>query len=385
MRLLQYNNDGEFSLINFEDPLPPYATLSHTWGVEEVTFGDLISGAGKRKAGYSKICFCGEQARRDGLRYFWMDTCCIDKSSSAELTEAINSMFRWFAEAAKCYVYLSDVFVNKRNEEDHLSQARWESDFGMSRWFSRGWTLQELIAPRYVNFYNVNWSCIGTKASLGALISKITGIPIEVLNYSKRPDEYSVPDRMAWASRRRTTRLEDQAYCLMGLFGVNMSLLYGEGDKAFQRLQKEIMGLTNQTSGLRLLVVDSRPLTMETFTNQDEPDYAILSHTWNINEVSFQDILLGKAPDRRGYQKIKNCCEKAARHGLKYLWVDTCCIDKTSSAELQEAICSMYKWYQKARICYVYLEDYEPSSGPLQLSSCKWFKRGWTLREYQVQ
>jgi hypothetical protein len=217
-------------------------------------------------------------------------------------------------------------------------------------------------------------------------IHEITGIPTEVLNCSKQPDEYSVSERMTWASGRSTRRIEDQAYCLMGLFGINMLLLYGEGESAFQRLQKEIMGLTNQSSGLRLLVVDSRPLAIETFASQDEPVYAILSHTWSINEVSFQDVLLGKAPDRKGYQKIKNYCEQAARHSFKYLWVDTCCIDKTSSAELQEAICSMYKWYKNARICYVYLEDYELWSSPAsQLSSCKWFKRGWTLREYRVQ
>jgi len=146
------------------------------------------------------------------------------------------------------------------------------------------------------------------------------------------------------------------------------------------------MGLTNQTSGLRLLNVDSRPLAIETFASQDEPDYAILSHTWSSNEVSFQDILLGKAQHKKGYQKIKNCCEHASRHGFKYVWVDTCCIDKTSSAELQEAICSMHKWYKNAQICYVYLEDYMPwSSQPSQLSSCKWFKRGWTLRKCSEQ
>lgn len=387
MRLLQYDNDGDFSLIDFfGDQIPKYAILSHTWGVEEVTFEDLMNGPGKTKASYTKIRFCGEQARRDGLQYFWIDTCCIDKTSSAELTEAINSMFRWFAEAAICYVYLSDVSIDNYCENDHFSQARWETAFRMSRWFTRGWTLQELIAPRYLDFYAVHGTKIGTKTSLDTLISEVTGIPAEVLNYSKRLDEYSVPERMAWASRRNTTRIEDRAYCLMGLFGVNMPLLYGEGDYAFQRLQKEIMSLTNQTSGLRLLSVHSMPLAIETFAKQDEPDYAILSHTWSTNEVSFQDVLLGRAPDRRGYQKIKNCCEQAARYGFKYLWVDTCCIDKTSSAELQEAICSMYKWYRNARICYVYLEDYDSRAGPTsELSSCRWFKRGWTLREYRAQ
>ncbi|KAG0647601.1 Vegetative incompatibility HET-E-1 [Hyphodiscus hymeniophilus] len=186
---------------------------------------------------------------------------------------------------------------------------------------------------------------------------------------------------MSWAATRSTTRVEDKAYCLMGLFGINMPMIYGEGEAAFQRLQKEIMGITNQSSGLRLLAVGSRPLTIETFSPQEAPSYAILSHTWSVSEVSFQDILVGKAPDRRGYQKIKSCCEQAARDGYKYLWVDTCCIDKTSSAELQEAICSMYKWYKNAGVCYTYLEDYDGSSPLSQLSSCKWFKRGWTLQE----
>ncbi|KAG4427935.1 hypothetical protein IFR05_016582, partial [Cadophora sp. M221] len=382
MRLLRYNNDGGFSLIEFFGNIPQYAIFSHTWGAEEVTFEDLITGVGKTKASYAKVRFCGEQAMSDGLRYFWIDTCCIDKTSSAELTEAIYSMFRWFAEAAICYVYLSDLSINNHGENDHLSQTRWETAFRMSRWFTRGWTLQELIAPRYLEFYAVHGTKLGTRRSLNTLISEITGIPAEVLNHSKRLDEYSVPERMAWASRRSTSRIEDRAYCLMGLFDVNMPLLYGEGDYAFQRLQKEIVSLTNQTSGLRLLDVHSIPLAIETFASQDEPDYAILSHIWNTNEVSFQDVVLGKAPSRRGYQKIKNCCEQAARHGFKYLWVNTCCIDKTSSAKLQEAICSMYKWYRNAQICYVYLENYKSRGGTTsELSSCKWFKRGWTLQE----
>ncbi|KAG9236043.1 heterokaryon incompatibility protein-domain-containing protein [Amylocarpus encephaloides] len=339
---------------------------------------DLSGDDGKKREDYHKIRFCEEQALRDGLEYLWVDSFCLDRMS----TEAVNSMFRWCAEATRCYVFLSDVSTYQYDEHA-ADQDDVLSAFRKSRWFTRGWTLQELIAPRDVEFYTAQWISIGTKMSLATIISEITGIPREVLTHSKRHDEYSVPERMAWASHRRTTRIEDRAYCLMGLFGVNMPLLYGEGENASQRLQKEIMSLTNQISGLRLLVVDSNPLTIETFASKDQPEYAILSHTWGTNEVSFQDILLGKAPDRRGgYQKIKKCCEQAARDGFKYLWVDTCCIDKSSSAELQEAICSMYKWYQNARVCYAYLEDYEPeTSPPSQLSSCKWFTRGWTLQE----
>ncbi|KAH8585897.1 heterokaryon incompatibility protein-domain-containing protein [Bisporella sp. PMI_857] len=109
MRLLKYNNDGRFSLIQFFDDIPQYAILSRTWGLEEVTFQDMKEGNGTSKAGFDKIRFYGEQARHDGWQYFWVDTCCIDKSSSAELSEAINSMFQWYRNAAKCYVYLLDV------------------------------------------------------------------------------------------------------------------------------------------------------------------------------------------------------------------------------------------------------------------------------------
>ena len=144
MRLLAYNNDGEFSLTEFfGDDIPEYAILSHTWGADEVTFKELIDGEGKgkSKASYGKIQFCAERAKHDRLKYFWVDTCCIDKSSSAELSEAINSMFRWYQKAAKCYVYLSDVSTRKRKASDRFSEYTWELAFRSSRWFTRGWTL----------------------------------------------------------------------------------------------------------------------------------------------------------------------------------------------------------------------------------------------------
>ncbi|KAH8742535.1 heterokaryon incompatibility protein-domain-containing protein [Diaporthe sp. PMI_573] len=138
MRLLERKENGRDIINN----TTAYAILSHTWGDddEEVTFKDFTDGSGNTKAGYRKICFCGEQAARDGLRHFWVDTCCIDKSNSTELQEAINSMFRWYWDAAKCYVYLSDVSTNVHNQVE-LSLQLWESDFRKSRWFTRGWTL----------------------------------------------------------------------------------------------------------------------------------------------------------------------------------------------------------------------------------------------------
>lgn len=140
MRLLRLEDDGGFSLAEFfDDGIPPYAVLSHTWGPdhEEVTFKDIVKGTGKSKAGYSKIRFCGKQAAKDDLQYFWVDTCYINKSSSAELAEAINSIFRWYQDAARCYVYLSDVLVNGSVGDNKYSK-RWKPAFKRSRWFTRG-------------------------------------------------------------------------------------------------------------------------------------------------------------------------------------------------------------------------------------------------------
>jgi hypothetical protein len=193
----------------------------------------LQSGRGPEMVGYSKIRGCCAQAALDGFDYAWIDSCCIDKTSSSELSEAINSMFNFYRKAQVCYAYLSDV-PEGEGGEDHLREG---SHFRASAWFTRGWTLQELLAPRYVVFFDRAWVDIGTKSSLQSLVSAITGIGI--LDY--RFERACVAQKMSWASRRQTTRTEDQAYCLMGLFGVSMPPLYGEGSKAFYRLQLEIL------------------------------------------------------------------------------------------------------------------------------------------------
>jgi hypothetical protein len=238
MRLLEFNTDSEPSLTTFfADKIPQkYAILSHTWEEEEVTFEDLRDGTGVEKAGYEKIRFCGEQARRDGLEYFWVDTCCIDKSSSAELTEAINSMFRWYRESTKCYVYLSDVSKTTANSDD----LAWESAFRRSRWFTRGWTLQELIAPKSVGFFSKEGELLGDKSTLERHVCEITGVPAKALRGGSLPD-FSIAERMSWAGRRRTTCEEDQAYSLLGIFDISIPVIYGEGrEKALKRLQEEI-------------------------------------------------------------------------------------------------------------------------------------------------
>ena len=189
--------------------------------------------------GYQKIKDCCKLAASDGWQYVWIDTCCIDKTSSAELSEAINSMYRWYEEAQICYAYLADV--NSADRNDRLVMRRFER----SRWFTRGWTLQELLAPGFVVFYDKAWVEIGTRSSLGKRISKITGIKRD---HMIRPLKASVAAKMSWASDRTTTRVEDIAYSLMGLFEVNMPLLYGEGSKAFTRLQHEIVKISDDES-----------------------------------------------------------------------------------------------------------------------------------------
>jgi hypothetical protein len=241
MRLLHYNNDGDFSLTEFFDSdIPKYAILSHRWGAEEVSFKDLMDGTSKSKASYGKIRFCGEQAKRDKLQYFWVDTCCIDKSSSNELAEAINSMFRWYQKASKCYVCLSDVSTPKREVRDTSTACTWESSFRDSDWFTRGWTLQELLAPNSVEFFSRDNKRLGDKSTLKQQIHEITGIPISALEQTPL-SQFGVDERLSWAKNRQTTREEDKAYSLMGIFDIHMTLIYGEGrEKALIRLRNKI-------------------------------------------------------------------------------------------------------------------------------------------------
>jgi hypothetical protein len=242
MRLLQVDENGEFSLTDdLVGNIPPYAILSHTWAEdhEEVNFRDLTIGPRKTKSGYKKLRFCAERAARDGLQHFWVDTCCIDKSNNTELSEAINSMFRWYRDATKCYVYLSDVATNNR-DQINLSPQSWELAFRKSRWFTRGWTLQELLAPSSVEFFCSNKERLGDKKSLERLLHEITGIAIAALQGTLL-SEFSVNERMSWAETRQTKREEDRAYSLLGIFDISMPLIYGEGSaKAFKRLQEEI-------------------------------------------------------------------------------------------------------------------------------------------------
>ena len=182
----------------------------------------------------SKIREACAIARANGFRYIWIDSCCIDKSSSSELSEVINSMYSWYARAIVCYAYLADVPADEDHAKDH-------SCFRESRWFTRGWTLQELIAPLHVEFLAQDWTVIGTKHALVDLVQSVTKIDYKALLHLEPLDRFSVAQRLSWASTRKTTRVEDQAYSLLGIFDINMPTLYGEGERAFRRLQEAIM------------------------------------------------------------------------------------------------------------------------------------------------
>ncbi|KAK8084864.1 hypothetical protein PG997_006135 [Apiospora hydei] len=303
MRLLRLGYLGGLTVTeDLLDNIPPYAVLSHTWGglSDEVLLQDIRAGYHEHKPGYRKILFCGAQARRDGLEYFWVDTCCIDKTSSAELAEAINSMYRWYQNAAKCYVYLSDVNLVNDQERFHkyagpssymavvpnytglsyssrsfntgvnytcrnymsrnllgvgnysslgyetpppvpAANTSWLDAFRSSKWFTRGWTLQELLAPSTVEFFASNGRMVGDKQSLKQTVHAITGIPLAAFQGGWQ-SAIPVHERITWSHKRETTRPEDKVYSLLGIVGVSMPVVYGEGEEeAFIRLCKEMI------------------------------------------------------------------------------------------------------------------------------------------------
>ncbi|KAF5340091.1 hypothetical protein D9758_013177 [Tetrapyrgos nigripes] len=239
MRLLHTKT---LKLEEFYTDIPPYAILSHTWEKEEITFQDIQNlEVAKGKAGYAKVENACKRARQYNFDWIWIDSCCINKESSAELSEALNSMYQYYEDAEVCYAYLSDV-----SGKIHPRDAG--STFRSSRWFKRGWTLQELLAPSYVVFLDQEWVKLGTRWNLRDVVSAITSIPTRVFENGDI-DGFSIAQRMSWAAYRETTRAEDQAYCLLGIFGVNIPPIYGEGAaKAFMRLQQEIIKISDDRS-----------------------------------------------------------------------------------------------------------------------------------------
>ena len=263
MRLLNTKSleFGDF----FDSDIPKYAILSHRWEDNEVLYKEFKKGKAYEGPGLKKIQESCALAAKEGYDWIWIDTCCIDKRSSAELSEAINSMYEWYKKSAVCYVYLSDVCyspsdvsilkdIHKRSlnvgSRSFSTFHEWnplKQEFCNSSWFGRGWTLQELLAPARCIFFDRHWTFIGDFFQLEADIAEAAGIPRQYLGEEHR--YASIAQKMSWASCRKTSRGEDLAYCLLGLFDINMPLLYGEGaDKAFYRLQSEILRTSTDES-----------------------------------------------------------------------------------------------------------------------------------------
>jgi hypothetical protein len=243
MRLL---NTKTFKLETFITDPPQYAILSHTWGDKEVTFKDIFTSTRSNLTGWAKIQNSCRRAANDGWEYIWIDTCCIDKSDTTELGEAINSMFRWYEEAQICYAYLADVPPRESlSYVDTFTPLRpsaatipWIWHLRSSRWFTRGWTLQELLAPTFLLFLDQSWQDIGSREELAEEIHTATSIELKQLIDFR---SCCLATKLSWAANRQTTREEDRAYSLLGLVGVNMPLIYGEGKRAFVRLQHELI------------------------------------------------------------------------------------------------------------------------------------------------
>ncbi|KAL5355544.1 ankyrin repeat-containing domain protein [Aspergillus floccosus] len=327
----------------FDDSLPEYAILSHTWGEEEVSYQDLKNGDYAHMKGYTKIKGCCQFARARNIAWVWIDTCCIDKTSSAELTEAINSMYRWYQEATVCYAFLEDVPTRL---------------FPQSRWFTRGWTLQELIAPNTVLFLNRDWEEIGTRDTLQREISECTGIPAEILSGSEDLGALSVAQRMSWASRRQTSRIEDRAYSMLGIFGINMPLIYGEGERAFVRLQEEIIRTSedytifawkdSKSYGGLLAPSPDAFADSASFVQAYHPAFATKA-TWAMSNRGLQVMLpfMGIGPGKLGLAAL-NCTKAGKETQLLAIYLrDT----SGTMQKLERVLCDTLETVHQDNVC----------------------------------
>ncbi|KAK4496403.1 hypothetical protein PRZ48_012383 [Zasmidium cellare] len=249
MRLLERLSSQEIRLVGpfAHEDIPKYAILSHRWESDpqqEVSYEDMIRGCGRDKSGYSKIQFCAERAFQDNLKYFWVDTCCINKSFSGEHQKAINSMFRWYQRAERCYVYLADVFADDQTTPERVEHA-WDTSIANSQWFERGWTLQELVAPRSVEFFSRDRVRLGNKTSLQDLLCRITGICSEALQ-GQLLTRFSANERFSWMERRKTTLEEDKVYALLGIFDVEVPITYGQGWSVARKLLDDAIAAQDQ-------------------------------------------------------------------------------------------------------------------------------------------
>jgi hypothetical protein len=288
-----------------------YAILSHRWGRDEVSFQDMADlHRARRMAGFHKIQMTCRKALEKGLPHAWVDTCCIDKTSSAALSEAINSMFRWYKLSSICFAHLFDlrresVDLDEEDEDENYREEELVDDMADCQWFTRGWTIQELIAPEIVEFYDRGWRLRGEKSLLRNEISNITGIDVEVLQDSDLLSTIAVGRRMSWASGRRTERVEDGAYCLLGIFDINMTMIYGEGTNAFMRLQEEIAKRSNDLS-LFAWTAHISPSTGGSRANDQRPMH------WTHGHQQYRGIFARSPSEFANCREVSTCRDQIA-------------------------------------------------------------------------
>ena len=354
MRLI---NTRTLQLEEFLGWIPEYAILSHRWMGDEISFPDFHDPDVRQSSRFAKIKNCCEFARRQNqLKWVWIDTCCIDKKDNAEFTEAINSMYNWYQKASKCYAYLADVLRVEDERGDWTEQSR--MDFRNSAWFRRGWTLQELLAPMTVIFLDCNWNTIGISKhhhidSFAKDVSRASGISEADL---ESPGGASVAKKMSWLSRRETTRIEDMAYCMLGIFDVYVPLLYGEGRKAFTRLQLEIIN-TSDDEWIFAWFPDEREISQF---------FGVLAHSPKYFASSGNIVRHSPMPDKKPYSMTnkglqyqvpypqdRRAIDEFDRAETCLLLLD-CGIDKGRFDEETESICfelefdsASRRWWRK--------------------------------------
>ncbi|KAK7443558.1 hypothetical protein VKT23_015731, partial [Stygiomarasmius scandens] len=405
-----------FKLVKFgeNDTVPSYAILSHRWiKGEEIFYQEFLRPRSTTysKSGYRKIRTACQKAYRDGIWYIWVDTCCFKKGDRDDVIANITSRYAYYQNAEVCYAYLVDVPGPRKR-------------FEKSEWFKRGWTLQELLAPRTVIFFNENWNTIGDKHQLRSDIQRATTIPAGVLSGEQSIQDVDVFTRVAWATKRFTTKIQDRAYCLQGLLGVSVEPDYSEScHSAFYRLGKTLFNAQPELKKSRGMLLLSHRLVQEkgdkTFVQNSDspalmasteicphrlidtytlkvvefdqksaiPAYAILSHRWiKGEEVLYSEFIAPHAETflKPGYQKIEAACQQACSDNIHYIWIDTCCIEQGDHKDVTMNITSMYAYYQNSEVCYVYLMDFNRMEGMFDqrlLAQSEWFERGWTLQE----
>jgi hypothetical protein len=377
------------------ETIPPYAILSHIWSTDEVTFRDMGNPICKSKAGFQKIELVAKQAMMEGLDYFWTDSCCINTTSSSELTEAIYSRFQWLADCVVCFVYLDDVSQGSSSQNQ-------QRQFRASRWFTSGSTLQELLAPASIKFFTSDWHLIGDKKTMERLIHEITGIPISALQGASLSD-FSVDERLSWAKTRKNLRSEDRAYSMLGLFDVSLPFLYGErGEKAMKRLMRAIeanLDLPDPSSvskdyqpleqsqfrdpiSKRTLQKEYEPLkqsqfrvlvlspgahgsditgNIEVFDLLDPPHYNAVSYTWG-HEPAIHRIDINQTPTFIRPNLFQALQRMRSHKQHVYLWVDSLCINQSDIEERTCQVRRMADIYRKAKNVWIWLGEEDLTS-----------------------